>query len=90
MAFHGGCVQYLQTKPTQREEERTERDAAGRKMLRMYSKQLQIKGRNSCVYFAEVRNDPDLPPPGFWLQVGRHSEDYQLLRFKVQFAPNNP
>lgn len=29
----------------------------------MYSKQLQIKGRNSCVYFAEVRNDPDPPPP---------------------------
>lgn len=61
-----------------------------KKMIPVHKESAQIKERNSCVYFAEVRNEPNRSVPVFCLWADRHPKDYQLLHLKVQSVSINP
>lgn len=60
------------------------RTQPGRKKSKPADKKEQIKGRNSCVYFAAVRNDPNCSVPVLCPRADRHPEDYRLLHLKVR------
>lgn len=88
------CVQYLQKPDPSRGKKSQQKEPLGvEKCSVCTAKRSQIKGRNSCVYFAEVRTDPKRRPPA-WFPVdwrrggGRHPEHYHLLhRTKCNLHP---
>lgn len=87
------CVQYLQKPDPSRAKKSQQKEMLGvEKCSVCTAERSQIKGRNSCVYFAEVRTDLKRPPPlGVRLVGGgggRHPEDYHLQhRTKCNLQP---